>query len=447
MVILLAGLSLRLLFVLSLPPDRCIDPVQDQKIYRLLGKQLSEGKGLICPPMEPVSIDALPGDAANRRMIVQTAVQDGYFRGVVKVGQPTAFWEPLYPLLLGLSITAIGEHLLVIRLVQVLLSASNILLVFYLSRLMFPSPSRRRIWLLSSLLVALYPFFIYYCGLLMTETLYMTCLLTVVVFVFRYDISPTASNAVMIGLLCGGTYLARSVIIGLVPLILFFLVLRHRFSVRGWYHAGLTVLVFSLMLSPWVVRNYQQFGEPVLSPTKGGPTFWARNNPLFLEQDLAGSFLFPAGVERWRQEPLLQFPSFAEETEIERGRELFRRMFRFIVQEPGTYLKLCVKKAGWFLSPFGGPETPWWQIVVSLVSYGATFLFAIGGLLFQGARSRSQLMLWGVIAYFVVFHSLINGDTRFRIPVDLFFLVLAAPVMDRMISCILEKPTRPKAGR
>lgn len=424
LLLLLTALLLRIAYVCSLPSTTFVSPVRDQELYWALATSLGQGEGFVCPDVEPVDVTALPnGD--SRRDIVSSAIQEGYFRGIVPLGQPTAFWLPLYPLIISAVQLVFGNSLVIFRLFQAILGSLLVLFMFDIAVRLFRN---RAVGYGAALITAFYPFFIYYCGIVMTETLYISMLTAFFWSFLRWYQNRTAVNCIVMGIILGAVFLTRSVVLGLIPMTACAVFLLSSRWFRGLQQMFLFIVAFCLVLSPWVLRNYGLFESVVITPTKGGPTFWARNNPLFLEKELGESGFDVSSLEVFLGNELLTFPSFTTENEVQRSTLMFQRMFRFIKEEPEFYLHLCWYKLQWFLTPFGSAGTPFWQRLVSLVSYGTTLIFVLGALLIRRDLFRQMLLPLSVVVYFIFFHAMINGDTRFRIPVDVFFIIIASPL-------------------
>ena len=164
---------------------------------------------------------------------------------------------PLYPLLLA-GIYLINHYLQVagdvplVRLAQVLIGAATVLLVWWTGRRLFGERSA----LLAALLAAAYPFFIYYTGVLLSETLavFLVALATaalVATWEERALHYPVAAGAAL-GLLC----LTRSSFLLLPPLVVLVWLLVRRPRKRALLESALISVIWVAVLVPWVARNY-----------------------------------------------------------------------------------------------------------------------------------------------------------------------------------------------
>lgn len=426
-IIIFISFAIRLIYIVLLPQKDFVRPILDQKIYYELAAQLISGKGFVCPTMETVTPEKLQLMKTRKAIIIQ-AVQKGYFRGVVPIGKPTAFWLPLYPIFIGIILILFGKSFIMIRIVQAIVGSLVILPAYLITRQLFDKSAAK----IASILICFWPFYIYFTGVLMTETLYIFFLTLFVFLSLRGLTDKRLIISFLAGFVGGLTLLTRSVVLGLLPFGMIPFLINIRISKKRKTAILLYLLGILIVITPWAIRNYRQFNVIQILPTKGGPTFWARNNPLFLAQELSESKL-GFSIEKYRNDEALNFPKFTKENEIQRNKILFKRMFHFILNNPIVYLRLCLLKFIWFISPFGGSGTALWKQIISLLTYGITLFFALYELVYiEKFRYKRSYFLLAVVFYFIIFHTIINGDTRFRIPLDIFLIMLASPSYNRI---------------
>lgn len=141
--ILLLALALRIGWVLSRPADDAsLAGLPDQSEYLDLGRNLLESRGLF--------------------------FYDARFRSTVY-----AYRMPLYPAM----IAACGGSIRATLVLQAVLDTSSVLAAACLAAGLLPRQCRRRGTLWASAVVAANPFLLYFCGLILSETLFTTLLL------------------------------------------------------------------------------------------------------------------------------------------------------------------------------------------------------------------------------------------------------------------------------
>ncbi|MBN2561230.1 MAG: hypothetical protein JXQ75_09900, partial [Phycisphaerae bacterium] len=183
----------------------------------------------------------------------------------------------------------------------------------------------------------------------------------------------------------------------------------------AWFAAFL--LVFSLVLAPWVLRNYRVFGAFVPVCTSGGPVLLSANNP-----DSNGLFTsLPGEADVDTPEEMLSF-----------SRESTRQALAFMKSQPGCFARLVALK---ILHTWGNETTFTEQINVRgepnrLLDMGLSFLFQTAWCLlvmcwavasfraFRLGREASPLEL--VVAVVVVANALVymvfEGGARHHLP-------------------------------
>ncbi|MBU1864227.1 MAG: glycosyltransferase family 39 protein [Candidatus Omnitrophica bacterium] len=326
---------------------------------------------------------------------------------------------PLYPLFLALWYYGAGHHYLIIKLAQALLSSLLVFIMYSLAQLFF----NKRTALFSAAIVAVYPIFLYYSGVLLSETLFLF-LLTFSVLLIGKGALKNASLPFWIGaLLLGLATLTRPVSALLVVVIsiwLFQLDITVSQKVR---RTGMLCILFAAIITPWMMRNYRVHKSFVFITTEAGYQIFASNNPL-----ANGAGVWQPGVyERFTKEYgtiVKQHPQ-----EVDRQKYLFKEGLRFIKNNPKRYLWLMGDKFMWFWNAF--PHTMFRDKIVSGLSYGILLPFFILGFfqtLFK--RDRKLLLFHFIVLYFTFIHCTFSyGSLRFRLPIEPYIIILAAHVI------------------
>jgi hypothetical protein len=87
-----------------------------------------------------------------------------------------------------------------------------------------------------------------------------------------------AFASLLYGLSLAGTALVRAALTPFAFVALAWFLLRSRSAAGGWLHALLAFLGFAIGLTPWTVRNFQAFGEPVPIVDSAHLHLWIGNN-------------------------------------------------------------------------------------------------------------------------------------------------------------------------
>ncbi|MEO6436284.1 MAG: hypothetical protein ABIP55_11075 [Tepidisphaeraceae bacterium] len=391
-VVLLAALVLRLGWALTRPTDAAfIEQLPDQREYIEAGRSLRAGGGL--------------------------SFTDPRFAQRVH-----AYRAPGYPLL----VAACGGNVRTVRIVQVLLDASTVLAVFLLARRWLP-PSA---CIFAAILVAFNPFLIYFCGLLLSETLFTAMLAWGLVLI-------TARRT--ISWLAGGLVLALSILVrpGAVgfPVVLGVLaafaarsaVASNRASApayqRRWpIPVGTTMLLLTLLvLLPWAIRNQRVVGQWVWLTTNEGITRYDGFNP-----DAAAKPIEQLGASD--QSFVAAMPQLKRMSETERNDYLAEQAGQFMRDRPLDSLKLAGAKVlrTWSPRPLNADfSRPIY--VAGALAYAIPFgvLFA-AGLVFAPMPRAAKLLLTAPALYLTLTVALSVGSLRYRVPAEAPMAVIAA---------------------
>ncbi len=251
------------------------------------------------------------------------------------------------------------------------------------------------------------------------------------------------------GLVAGLLLLFEPILAVGTPLAAVAVLIRNRARL-SWPRALLRPAVMAavawLVVTPWLVRNYQVHGQFVFIKTTFGYAFWQGNNPASWGTDKVpkqqvtllaaahdGTW---AGIDRalWdaRHETIYiddlllkpkKYRRFKGLSEIERCEQLGAEARQFIAENPQAYLALCGQRLRYFwLGDETNPKT--WHPLFRVSNMAWLALTAIGLFLLR----REWRMWWPLAAVFVavmLFHTLTITSARFRIPVEPLTLVWA----------------------
>ncbi|MBN1481256.1 hypothetical protein EH223_02620 [candidate division KSB1 bacterium] len=163
--------------------------------------------------------------------------------------------EPVYPVFLAGIYAVFGHSFLAVRLVQLILSVLQLLILYNMVRLLRPGAA-----ILALVLGAIYPFFIYISGLLYVTQLF-ALLLTFAFYSFlKYSQSSSILWLLIAALSLGIAIAARPVALPstilLAVWIMVFADLGRREKIG---HIALFACLIALVLTPWTVRNWTVF--------------------------------------------------------------------------------------------------------------------------------------------------------------------------------------------
>ncbi len=322
----------------------------------------------------------------------------------------------------------------------------------------------RRAGLIAAVLAAIYPPFWIIDGLLMPEELYAATVAFVLLLAYRWRRSPTLAWAAALGAMLAVSSLTRAEVIALAPLLVLPLILLRRTipvreRLKQLVVCGATC---ALLLSPWVVRNARDFHrfEPV--STNGDELFVYANNPVAYGTDTRpivctnpsgivqhplgrridpsnGSFL---GYWSFNWEEYLRCMHGEPPGDVSDKALYWRHQgIEYARQHPGRLPVVMAARVGrtWEVyRPFQNASLArlegrtQWVSDLGLWAYWALLLASVGGLV---ALRRRRVAVWPVVtlAVLVTITSMYAyGDERFRLPLDVAVVALAAVALDAL---------------
>lgn len=317
---------------------------------------------------------------------------------------------PLYPALLGIVGAGWGQLSL-----DIVLSTAMVALVYQLTLAIFPD---RVAAALAALATAFYPYFIFYAVVGLTETLFIVLLLGAFLCWFRGWFTAAALLAVL-------SVLTRPTIELLVPiLILVFALFIHRLPLKqALRHLAIFACIYGLLMSPWWLHNYRQYGTFVRLNAGSGLMFYSGNNPA----NQSGGAL-DADSER------KQFTHIADP--VARDRAMWAAGLAYVKENPGRFLELAGLKfvRFWRLWPYAQEYTSRFHVVLSLLSFAPVLAFAI---FYVASRRRRELIVISPIllltAYLTAVHMILGASLRYRLPLEPFLICFAALAVTQLV--------------
>jgi len=257
-------------------------------------------------------------------LAVNLAAGHGYTWGA----GPTGFFPPGLPLLLTAFFIPFGPSHLLAKLIGLAIGASLVPISYLFARRLTSEAIAR--W--TAVLVAFSPTLVFYSATVGYEPLLAAVVLGWAFL--THSLTEARSEGrwrvPALGVLSGVGTLIKPVCIALPLLSLIVWLLRIRPAQALWRALVLTALMLAVIV-PWTMRNWRALGHPVLVSTNGGVVLYSANNADSL------------GIAT----PVRPLPG--EVDEVSRDRLRRQAAIRWIVANPGPWLKLAVAKAayGW----------------------------------------------------------------------------------------------------
>jgi 4-amino-4-deoxy-L-arabinose transferase-like glycosyltransferase len=176
---------------------------------------------------------------------------------------------PVYPAFLGLIYRVAGHRLDVARVIQAALSTFLLFPLFTIARWTFQT----RTALAAAALAAIYPGFIIYSGMILTEALSTVFLVTAVWAVMWSSRGDGPWRWVLAGAVMGVLILLRAEVMFLTAVVAALVWWRNPIT-RTTAMLALYVAVIALTIAPWTARNYRVFHRFIPVSARDGDTLW-----------------------------------------------------------------------------------------------------------------------------------------------------------------------------
>ena len=304
-----------------------------------------------------------------------------------------------------------GESLLAVRLVQAAMGTAVVWLVYLLAREVFGVAEG--LWAAAA--AAVYPFFVIYTGLVLSETLFMALLAWGLLCLLRAVRGERLGWAALAGLAFGLATLVRASLLPGVLLLAGGWVVTKRFGRRAVVGGACLTGVFAATLVPWVVRNWVvSGGHVVVTTSRAGASLYESLNP---EAD-GGPMLAV----------VCEVPVEPGADEVQRDRQLRRLAMRYALEHPGHAARLALVKLGRFWNPVPNARefrTPLRSVVVG-VPYVAVLALAAVGVWGAWRRSDVALILLLPVVYHCLLHVVFVGSIRYRVGIMPLVVALAS---------------------
>jgi 4-amino-4-deoxy-L-arabinose transferase-like glycosyltransferase len=353
---------------------------------------------------------------------------------VVDTG-PSAWAAPIYPWLISLAFRAFGVYSYAAGFAMLLFNSICAALtswtLYRIARRVFSESMA--VW--SGWVWAFLPYSIRWSVTWVSETTFSAFLLSLL---FMLTLEMEDNDGLWwwsgYGMLWGIAALTNTSVISFLPFSGCWLAYHlHRRGKRTVVPVLLSAAVFWLVLTPWLVRNYSVFGEPVFIRDNFGNEFRAGNNPL------AEGWIVTNYHAGYNPALLTLFQQMGEPAI---NAEQAREAKAWIAQHPKRFMVLCFRR---FIFFWAGVPRTWtglprtgFERVENLI-FLASSLLAIGGLFLAVKRRVHGAFLFATL---VIFYPLIYYVTtptaRYRHAIDPELMVLAvfliSPVLPRFQS-------------
>jgi 4-amino-4-deoxy-L-arabinose transferase-like glycosyltransferase len=359
-------------------------------------------------------------------------------------GQPTSIRPPLYPALLSAVWASSGvRNLQAVRVWQIAIALASTGLIALLGTMLY----RPNVGLIAAAVFWLYPSYIFYNFLILTETLFTFLLVALMVLLVRLVRVGSLPIALACGATLGFAALTRSVLwpmpLALCPAV--FLLLRAS-MVRRLAVSALVLAGYAAIVGPWAVRNTRVQGVVTIVDTMGGINL-RMGNYEYTPDDRMWDAVMLTGEQNWIHGYRPPQPD-AIVTEGMKDKWAQRKAVEYMRQHPAETLRRSFIKCAdfWGLErdfvagvQHGLYSPPVWTVAVVglsiFVSYVVVVLFGAVGLWLASPNDwRAQLIVLLPAATILAGHTLAFGHARYHLPLIPLLTVFGSALVTQLPS-------------
>jgi 4-amino-4-deoxy-L-arabinose transferase-like glycosyltransferase len=333
---------------------------------------------------------------------------------------PTAWEPPIYPYLMGGVFKVFGIYTFVsawvLLSINSLFAALTTIPVFKIAQKTFGEPIAR--W--SAWAWALNPWVWYWSVHWVWDTTFTPLSLSLVFWLALRlaDEELRLGYWVLFGVLWGVGALANPTMLAFLPFCGLW-IWRKRF-LAGWTSFGgvaLSSAIFFLVLTPWLVRNYEVFGRFVFIRDDFGLQFrlgnWKGADGMlmaYLQPNLNG----------------LEFEKFQRMGELAYGADCKRLAFEWVRENPGRFLAISAKRFFYFWNGVPRPTSSTFFLDFRESGFLASSILFLWGMIRAVSQKRHGAWLFaGLVLTYPTTYYFVFPTARYRHPMEPELIILA----------------------
>ncbi|QDV17791.1 hypothetical protein Pan153_24460 [Gimesia panareensis] len=366
---------------------------------------------------QPERTYVIEGDADGYWRLAQTIVHGEEYS--IYTPPRRVLRMPGFPLVLAGAISVVGEDHFRVRLVLALSGMVACYLVYLLGKEL----TNETTGLIAAGLTAVSPVMAGFSILFLSETIFaIAMLISLLVLVRLWNIKWGDNDrlrgslwSALAGVTLAAAFYVRPswlLILPIVVVLMFWGAKGHR--VRALERASVLILGFTVMLVPWVYRNFQVTGHFVPTTLWAGPSLYDGLNPRATgDSDMT---FFD------RDRVMLRM------SEYEMNRYYTQQAVEYARQHPGHVVELMGAKLLRYWKPW--PNAPqfrsWWMMAAVSVVFLPVLLLAVYGAWISRSQVLLLLITVGPILYFSLIHLVFVSSLRYRLPAEYSLYILSA---------------------
>ncbi len=250
-------------------------PAVDRQTDRWLMILLMLFAVLVRAPIAARSTASLCADVDNYRELAENLRVHGTCGP--RPDEPSAYRPPLYPLLLVPVVRDRADDFTSLVVLHVVIGLAAVWLTAVAGELWGLGRAR----FVAAVLVACDPILLKQSTVVMTETLATAIAALALVALTLVTRRPTLGRVIGAGAVLGLSVLCRPAFLVFAVAALPTFVWLMPCAKDGLRVTALITVALAVTLAPWTIRNWVQFGRPIVTTTHGGFTLALANNPEF----------------------------------------------------------------------------------------------------------------------------------------------------------------------
>jgi len=229
------------------------------------------------PFTDDYSSKLITGDSVHYHQLAITLVETNTY---ATEGKPHSLWAPGYPFFLSICYRLFGIQIEYAILVQIVISSLLFLPFFIFTHDIFSTKVR----LIGSIILAFEPHLVLFSNIFLSETVFLALFISSLTCYIRYlkikHISWLFYSALLLGLATLTRVAAQYFFILLIMHMFGYLIINR--CGRQIIKAGIVfIIVFSAITTPWMMRNYLNYGYFSMSSGTGYNLLFNKISPIY----------------------------------------------------------------------------------------------------------------------------------------------------------------------
>ena len=345
-------------------------------------------------------------------------------QGIAMDGAAETFRVPLYPLVLA-ALTFGHKYVWPIVVAQAAFGAGTVLFAATLARRVSSGVAHDRAATFAAAITTVYPYYVIHDTSLEETSLFTLLTIAAVIALMKAaDSDKGRLPAIVAGVMLGLNVLTRASVApfaALVPIWLFWK--------KGLRAAILCAITLTLVISPWILRNYKLIGAPTLS-SEAGELFWTGNNGFLFSH-------YPRESSDISKEEALKALSPEDHEELQRlssdamgtDRWFWRKGYLYVRAHPWQTIEDGLRKNAAAFSWLPSPRHSRIQNLFYAASYGSVMLIGLWGIWRRRAKWREDSLIYLVFATFVLMTAAFWAHTSHRSYLDVYWIAFGAAAL------------------